>query len=48
MSLLSILDKTPGLLFTLVLIAFTIGTMVNSILAAKKANDAKKVIEIKK
>jgi hypothetical protein len=41
---LDILDKTPGLLFTLMLIAFVIGTMVNSILDAKRANqDAKKV-----
>lgn len=32
-----ILDKTPGLFFTLMLIAFVIGTMVDSILDAKNA-----------
>ncbi|AGE55705.1 hypothetical protein ATCVMN08101_621L [Acanthocystis turfacea Chlorella virus MN0810.1] len=37
----NVLDKTPGLFFTLLLIAFVIGTMVDSILSAKKANKAK-------
>ena len=41
--LLDILNRTPGLLFTLMLIAFVIGTMVNSIMEAKKANDVKAV-----
>ena len=36
-----VLDKTPGLFFTLMLIAFVIGTMVDSILSARKANAAK-------
>ena len=44
---LDILDKTPGLLFTLMLIAFVIGTMVNSIIDAKRANDdAKKAAQL--
>jgi hypothetical protein len=34
----NVLNKTPGLFFTLMLIAFVIGTMVASILAAKKQN----------
>ena len=37
---MQVLEHTPGLLFTVVLIAFVIGTMVNSVLEAKKANDA--------
>ena len=36
---LSVLDKTPGLLFTLLLIAFVIGTMMNSLWAIRKARD---------
>jgi hypothetical protein len=36
-----ILNKTPGLLFTIMLIAFTLGSMVNSIMAAKKINEEK-------
>ena len=32
----NVLNKTPGLFFTLMLIAFVIGTMVDSILAAKR------------
>jgi hypothetical protein len=32
----NVLNKTPGLFFTLILIAFVIGTMVDSILAAKR------------
>ena len=36
----NVLDKTPGLFFTLMLIAFVIGTMVSSILNAKKASAA--------
>ncbi|AGE56650.1 hypothetical protein ATCVNEJV2_511L [Acanthocystis turfacea Chlorella virus NE-JV-2] len=32
------LNKPPGLLFTLVLIAFVVGTMVSSILASRKQN----------
>ena len=39
--LLDILNKTPGLLFTLMLIAFVIGTMVVSISEAQKANAPK-------
>jgi hypothetical protein len=38
--LLDILNRTPGLLFTLMLIAFVIGTMLNSVLDAKRANEA--------
>jgi hypothetical protein len=37
--MLQILEKTPGLLFTLLLIAFVIGTMVDSVLDAKQAAD---------
>lgn len=37
----NVLDKTPGLFFTLMLIAFVIGTMVDSILAARKASAVK-------
>jgi hypothetical protein len=36
-----VLDRTPGLFFTLTLIAFTIGMMFVSVQNAKKANDAK-------
>lgn len=43
--LLDILNRTPGLLFTLMLIAFVIGTMVNSIMDAKKANAVKPVVK---
>jgi len=38
--MLKILEKTPGLLFTIVLLAFVIGTMVDSVLDAKQANEA--------
>jgi hypothetical protein len=37
--MLKILEKTPGLLFTILLIAFVIGTMVDSVLVAKKENE---------
>jgi hypothetical protein len=37
--MLKILEKTPGLLFTIVLLAFVIGTMVDSVLDAKNANE---------
>jgi hypothetical protein len=48
--MLRILEKTPGLLFTMVLLAFVIGTMVDSVLDAKEANEAQKVetTEVKK
>ena len=36
-----ILNQTPGLLFTLVLISFTIGMFIDSILTAKKENEQK-------
>lgn len=36
---LQILEKTPGLLFTMLLLAFVIGTMVDSVLDAKKENE---------
>ena len=39
--MLDILNKTPGLLFTLLLIAFVIGTMVVSVAEAQKANASK-------
>lgn len=39
MTMLNILEKTPGLLFTVLLLAFVIGTMVNSIMDVKDAND---------
>jgi hypothetical protein len=42
-----ILDRTPGLFFTLILIAFTIGMMVVSVQNAKKANEAK-ILVVKK
>jgi len=35
--MISILEKTPGLLFTVLLLAFVIGTMADSILDAKDA-----------
>jgi hypothetical protein len=34
--MLKLLEKTPGLLFTILLLAFVIGTMVDSVLNAKK------------
>ena len=37
--MLKILEKTPGLLFTILLLAFVIGTMVDSVLDAKNNND---------
>lgn len=37
--MLKILEKTPGLLFTILLLAFVIGTMVDSVLDAKNANE---------
>ena len=48
--MLRILEKTPGLLFTMELLAFVIGTMVDSVLDAKEANEAQKVetTEVKK
>ena len=36
---LSVLDKTPGLLLTLLLIAFVIGTMVDSLWTIKNLHD---------
>lgn len=36
-----VLKKTPGLFFTLILIAFTIGMSITSILDAKQANEKK-------
>lgn len=38
--MIKILEKTPGLLFTILLLAFVIGTMVDSVLDAKQANEA--------
>ena len=38
--MLDILDKTPGLFSTLVLLVFVIGTMVDSILNVQNDNDA--------
>lgn len=37
--MIKILEKTPGLLFTILLLAFVIGTMVDSVLDAKQANE---------
>lgn len=37
--MLQILEKTPGLLFTILLLAFVIGSMVDSVLDVKKANN---------
>ncbi|AGE55670.1 hypothetical protein ATCVMN08101_521L [Acanthocystis turfacea Chlorella virus MN0810.1] len=42
----NILNKTPGLLFTLVLIAFVIGTMVSSTLYSKKQNAPSMIIPV--
>jgi hypothetical protein len=39
--MLDILNKTPGLLFTLMLIAFVIGTMVVSVAEAAKSSKSK-------
>lgn len=36
-AVIDILNKTPGLLFTVLLLAFVIGTMVDSILDTKRA-----------
>jgi len=41
--MLQILEKTPGLLFTMLLLAFVIGTMVDSVLDAKEANEVPKI-----
>lgn len=37
--MMQILEKTPGLLFTLLLLAFVVGTMADSMLDAQRAND---------
>jgi hypothetical protein len=39
--MMQILEKTPGLLFTIMLLAFVIGTMVDSVMNAKEANAPK-------
>jgi hypothetical protein len=44
--MLQILEKTPGLLFTILLLAFVIGTMVDSVLDVKKANEANETPKI--
>jgi hypothetical protein len=36
---LDVLNRTPGLLFTLLLIAFVIGTMVDSLWVIRKKHD---------
>lgn len=41
--LMDVLNKTPGLLFSLLLIAFTIGTLTVSIIDARKANEKPQV-----
>jgi cbb3-type cytochrome oxidase cytochrome c subunit len=41
--MMQILEKTPGLLFTIMLLAFVIGTMVDSVMNAKEANEAPKI-----
>ena len=46
--MLQILEKTPGLLFTILLLAFVIGTMVDSVLDAKKANEMPVTTDVKK
>lgn len=38
--LLDVLNRTPGLFFTLLLISFTFGTLMYSIIDAKNANAA--------
>lgn len=45
---LEILDKTPGLLFTILLLAFVIGTMVDSVMDVKKANATTVTTDVKK
>ena len=45
--MLQILEKTPGLLFTILLLAFVIGTMVDSVLDAKKANEMPVTTDVK-
>jgi hypothetical protein len=40
--MLQILEKTPGLFFTVLLLAFVIGTMADSVLDAKKENQKPK------
>jgi hypothetical protein len=44
----SVLQKTPGLFLTILLIAFVFGSMITSILNAKKVNDEKKKAIIEK
>ncbi|AGE56343.1 hypothetical protein PBCVNEJV1_559L [Paramecium bursaria Chlorella virus NE-JV-1] len=44
MTLIDVLDRTPGLLFTLVLIAFVLGSLLDSILTAKRENEKAKPI----
>lgn len=34
--MIKVLEKTPGLFFTILLLAFVIGTMVDSVLDVKK------------
>lgn len=34
--MIKVLEKTPGLFFTIILLAFVIGTMVDSVLDIKK------------
>lgn len=46
--ILQILDKTPGLLFTILLLAFVIGTMVDSVLDAKQATETPVTPGVKK
>lgn len=46
--MLQILEKTPGLLFTVLLLAFVIGTMVDSVMDVKKANDTPVTTDAKK
>lgn len=38
-AIVDVLNKTPGLLFTILLLAFVIGTMVDSILDTKRVAD---------
>lgn len=43
MAIRDVLNQTPGLLFTLLLISFTIGMFINSMLSAKKVNEKQSV-----
>ena len=46
--MLQVFEKTPGLLFTVLLLAFVIGSMVDSVMDVKKATDTPVTTDVKK